>query len=89
MFKTSFPKLLILDLDETLIYATEEPQAYPADFSYGNLVRVQPFFGDPKDRELEYLSAYLQHLKDAANIRKVEKRFWQRRYANPTSSSGL
>lgn len=30
------PKLLVLDLDETLIYATQTPLAHPADFSVYN-----------------------------------------------------
>lgn len=47
--------------------------------SYGNLVRVKPFFGDTEDNELQKLMVYLQRLRDAGNIRKIEKRMWQNR----------
>lgn len=40
-------KLLILDLDETLIYATEQPLDYPPDFQVGPfLVYKRPFVSD-------------------------------------------
>ncbi|MBX7172829.1 MAG: HAD family hydrolase [Pyrinomonadaceae bacterium] len=47
--------------------------------SYGNLVRIKPFFGDNEDNELQKLMVYLQRLRDAENIRKIEKRMWQNR----------
>ena len=47
--------------------------------SYGNLVRVKPYFGDVNDNELKKLIIYLERLKTAENIRKIEKRLWQNR----------
>ncbi len=47
--------------------------------SYGNLVRVKPFFGDKDDNELNKLMIYLERLKTVENIRKIEKRNWQNR----------
>ena len=47
--------------------------------SYGNLVRVKPFFGEIDDNELQKLIIYLKELTDAQNIRKIEKRMWQNR----------
>ena len=45
--------------------------------SYGNLVRVSEFTGDPADTELQWLADYLPTLADVANIRAVEKRGWR------------
>jgi TFIIF-interacting CTD phosphatase-like protein len=47
--------------------------------SYGNLVRVKPFFGETDDSELKRLIIYLERLKSVENIRKTEKRNWQNR----------
>ena len=46
---------------------------------YGNLIKVEPFFGDEDDNELKKLEVYLQSLVDVENIRKIEKRSWKRR----------
>ncbi len=45
--------------------------------NYGNLLRIRPFFGDPEDDELLLLMPYLDRLKDAGNIRRLEKRGWR------------
>jgi RNA polymerase II subunit A small phosphatase-like protein len=45
---------------------------------YGNMVRVKPFEGDPSDTELHDLAAYLPTLADAANVRRIEKRYWRK-----------
>jgi RNA polymerase II subunit A small phosphatase-like protein len=45
---------------------------------YGNLVRVKPFEGDPSDTELHGLTEYLPTLADAANVRRIEKRYWRK-----------
>lgn len=45
--------------------------------SYGNLVVAQSFFGDSHDEELPLLRAYLEKLKEAPNIRAIEKRGWR------------
>lgn len=47
--------------------------------SYGNLVRVKSFFGETDDNELKKLILYLQQIKSADNVRKIEKRGWHNR----------
>jgi Dullard-like phosphatase family protein len=47
--------------------------------SYGNLVRIKPFFCEIDDNELKKLIVYLQRLKAVENVRKIEKRMWQNR----------
>ncbi len=47
---------------------------------YGNLVRVTEFRGQQQDTELLKLIQYLKYIKEAPNIRNVEKRGWQNRY---------
>ena len=47
---------------------------------YGNVIRIAPFLGDPEDRELLRLKPFLLELKEAENVRSVEKRGWQRRF---------
>ena len=51
--------------------------------NYGNLVRVEPYFGDLDDRELKYLAAYLELLSREVNVRNVEKRNWRKHITNP------
>ncbi|MBC3910673.1 NIF family HAD-type phosphatase [Undibacterium umbellatum] len=48
--------------------------------NYGNLVRINMFEGDMQDRELKHVMLYLQELKLAENIRKIEKRGWRLRF---------
>lgn len=45
--------------------------------NYGNLVRIQPFFGNPDDAELLHVMPFLEGLRDEADIRSVEKRGWR------------
>jgi RNA polymerase II subunit A small phosphatase-like protein len=45
--------------------------------SYGNLVAPASFYGNPDDAELPALRGYLEKLKDAPNIRAIEKRGWR------------
>ena len=47
--------------------------------SYGNLVAVRPFVGDPADDELLFLEHYLRELGPVENVRTVEKRGWRAR----------
>lgn len=44
--------------------------------NYGNLVRVQPYFGALDDTELPRLGAYLDAIADVADFRRLEKRYW-------------
>lgn len=48
--------------------------------NYGNLVRVTEWRGDAGDRELQHIKALLLELKAVPNVRKVEKRGWQRKH---------
>jgi RNA polymerase II subunit A small phosphatase-like protein len=45
--------------------------------NYGNLIRVQPFMGDPADDELVRLLPFLRHLASLNDVRIVEKRGWR------------
>jgi len=47
---------------------------------YGNAIYPTPFLGNPDDNELSILAKYLHSLKEAENIRGIEKRQWQRRF---------
>lgn len=70
---TGFPK-------ERIVFVDDSPEKIAR--SYGNLVRVSPFEGDPDDRELEALLAYLEReIGPAADVRALEKRGWRRRYS--------
>jgi len=50
------------------------------DRHYGNLLRIRPFHGEPEDRELLRVMPYLLELKEAENIRAIEKRGWEARF---------
>jgi TFIIF-interacting CTD phosphatase-like protein len=43
---------------------------------YGNAVYVPPFVGDPTDEVLPRLARFLVSLRDAPNVRTLEKRGW-------------
>lgn len=45
--------------------------------SYGNLVPVRPYLGDPDDAELPALLRYLHTLAAVPDVRSVEKRLWR------------
>jgi len=62
---------------ESVIVVDDTPRKW--EQSYGNLVRVAPFFADAGDDELLHLTAYLAELREVANVRRVEKRGWRRR----------
>ncbi len=61
----------------SVIVVDDSPEKWRS--SYGNLVRVKPFFGWIGDDELRHLIIYLQRLKTIENIRKFEKRNWRNR----------
>lgn len=63
------------DLDRVLAI-DDNPEKYVR--SYGNLVAVTPFEGDPADDELALLGRYLQQLAGEPNLRRIEKRWWRR-----------
>lgn len=45
--------------------------------NYGNLIRVNPYHGEQFDDELLHLMNYLTGLRDATNVREIEKRHWR------------
>lgn len=47
--------------------------------SYGNLIKVSKYEGASEDDELRILPVYLEILRDAVNIRAIEKRGWRSR----------
>lgn len=62
------------DLNKTLIVDDT-----PAKVSqnYGNAIYIKPYVGAREDHELAYLADYLLTLKDATNVRMIEKRGWR------------
>jgi RNA polymerase II subunit A small phosphatase-like protein len=60
---------------EQIIIVDDTPRKL--ERSYGNLVRVHPFEGDPSDDELLYLMRYLDRIREEENIRIIEKRGWR------------
>lgn len=47
------------------------------ELSYGNLIRVPPYTGDPEDAELLPLLRYLEHTAQEPDVRRVDKRGWR------------
>lgn len=47
--------------------------------NYGNVIYPREYLGDAADDELTHLLAYLLQLKDAENVRTLEKRNWRHR----------
>lgn len=68
----------------SVIVVDDSPEKWRT--SYGNLVRVHPFTGDPSDDELPALLDYLDALRHAPDIRAVEKRDW--RHRRPPGGTG-
>ncbi|AKF10419.1 NIF family HAD-type phosphatase [Sandaracinus amylolyticus] len=62
---------------ESILFVDDSPEKIAR--SYGNLVRVRPFEGDPDDDELPALAAYLDELGAVPDVRAIEKRGWRRR----------
>lgn len=65
-----FDRRAILAVDDT-------PRKF--ERSYGNLVAIRSFEGDPSDRELSRLTTYLRTLGPLDDVRPVEKRGWASR----------
>lgn len=66
---------------EEIIAADDTPSKYSR--SYGNLVSVREFVGDPGDDELPLLARYLSSLATVPNVRTIEKRRWRDHLAQP------
>ena len=64
-------------------------------YNYGNLVQIQPFTGDPDDREFDKIANLLENLVHYPDVRPVEKRWFKmnpsmyadRRHQGPDGSS--
>jgi RNA polymerase II subunit A small phosphatase-like protein len=46
--------------------------------NYGNAIYPKSYRGEGEDNDLNLLANYLISLKDAENVRKIEKRFWKK-----------
>jgi RNA polymerase II subunit A small phosphatase-like protein len=66
--KRGFPLEQILIVDDT---------AEKASSNYGNAIYIKEFTGNPEDSELLFLLDYILTLKNVANVRTIEKRFWR------------
>lgn len=62
---------------EQLLFVDDSPEKLAR--SYGNLISIRPFEGDPNDRELQALERYLRSIGDVNNVRTLEKRGWRAR----------
>lgn len=71
-------KLGRFGFDESQILFVDD-KARGLERSYANLITVPPFKGDPADRMLDDLLAYLDRLGPLADVRSVDKRRWWRR----------
>lgn len=56
-----------------------EDQPIKVSQNYGNAIYVNPFEGHPRDKELIYLKEYLKLLNNNNDVRKIEKRDWERK----------
>ena len=45
--------------------------------NYGNAIYPNEYLGEIDDTELLFLAKYLKTLKDATNVRTIEKRGWR------------
>ncbi len=62
-------------LEQTLI-VDDSPEKL--ERNYGNHILVDPYDGRQDDDELSALTAYLSQIKDAPNVRVLDKRNWRR-----------
>lgn len=60
-----------------ILFVDDKPRGL--ERSYGNLIGIPPFLGDPEDRLLGKLLAYLDWLGRLDDVRSVDKRGWWRR----------
>lgn len=66
---------------ERVLVVDDSPEKHTRN--YGNLVQVEPYEGDPRDRELILLAKYLLGLASQPNFRSIEKRGWRREASQP------
>lgn len=55
---------------------------------YGNHIRVRPFVGDEADTELRDLLPFLESLRSAENVRRIEKRGWRGHFGDQPRAGG-
>jgi len=60
---------------EKVLFIEDDPR--PFQRSYGNLILVNPFTDLKTDKELLFLMDYLESMKDAEDVRKIDKENWQ------------
>jgi len=61
---------------ERILAIDDSPEKWRS--SYGNLIRVNEFAGDPEDDELVQLMHYLEKIRGEPEFRTIEKRNWRR-----------
>jgi Dullard-like phosphatase family protein len=72
---------------ESVIIVDDSPEKLQR--SYGNLIRVRPYFGQEEDQELLLLLHYLERLRMVTNIRAIEKRGWRATVQRENDIRGL
>jgi phosphoserine phosphatase len=85
-------KLLVLDMDETLVYEdilVVDDTPRKAERNYGNCIQVTARKGNQSDKELLLLKEYLATLVAVPNVRLVEKRGWQKTIEDQMRSQGI
>ena len=65
---------------EKLLIVDDTPQKVKN--SFGNAIYIKEFQGENEDAELLHLLEYLLSIKDAENVRTIEKRFWRSGFGN-------
>ncbi|MFV8753825.1 NIF family HAD-type phosphatase [Nannocystaceae bacterium ST9] len=67
---------------ERILIVDDKPEGLPG--AEANVLTMPRFEGDPSDRELIRLSAYLDRLGPLADVTTIDKRFWWTKIALPT-----
>ncbi len=67
-------KKLGFSINRTLIL---DDTPHKSQMNYGNAIYPRPFEGSREDKELLYLTKYLEKIKDHPNYRRLEKRNWR------------
>lgn len=61
---------------EHILIVDDTPEKSRTNF--GNMIKIEPFTGNSADKELSYLVEYLETLREADNVRTIEKRHWRK-----------
>lgn len=65
---------------ETMLAVDDSPWKHARN--YGNLIVIDEYNGELHDAELPRLAAYLDALRQAPNVRAIEKRRWRTHFAD-------